>query len=58
MKIRWEVEDGYAGPARPHFLNVPDEELEGLSETEQDIVIEQYVDSAFNDLISYFWERT
>jgi len=29
MKIRWEVEDGYVGRSRPHYITVPDEDLEG-----------------------------
>lgn len=58
MRIRWEVEDGYAGKARPHYIEVPDEELEELSEDEQNAVIDEHVDDAFGQIVSFSWKRT
>lgn len=57
MKVTWQVEDGYAGGARPHWLTVPDDELEGLSEAQQEDVIESYVEHAFNDQIGWSWTK-
>jgi len=57
MKIRWEVSDGYVGGSRPHYLIGPDDELEGLSEQEQDDIIEDYVQHAFNDRVGFSWYR-
>lgn len=57
MKIKWEVEDGYVGKSRPQFVDVPDEDLEGLSPEEQDDIIEDYVQQDFDNKISWSWER-
>jgi hypothetical protein len=58
MRIRWDIEDGYAGKSRPHFVDVPDEDLEDLDEAEQNEVIEEHVKQAFEDTIYYYWKRT
>jgi len=50
MRVQWEVQDGYAGKSRPQFTDIPDEELEGLSEEERQLVIEDYVQSEFEAL--------
>lgn len=57
MKIRWEVEDGYAGKSRPHYTEIPDEELEDMTDQEQEDFIEQWVSEEFAKKISFYWER-
>lgn len=57
MRIIWEVEDGYCGRSRPHHTEIPDKELEGLTEDEQDEAIEEYVREDFFASISYSWYR-
>ena len=57
MKIRWEVEDGYAGKSRPHYTEIPDEELEDMTDQEQEDFIEQWVSEEFANKISFYWER-
>lgn len=57
MKIRWEVEDGYAGKSRPHYTEIPDEELEDMTDQEQEDFIEEWVSEEFAKKISFYWER-
>lgn len=57
MRIRWEVEDGYCGKSRPHYIEIPDEELEGFTEEEQNAIIEDWVREEFEQMISFYWER-
>jgi len=35
MRIQWEIEDGYVGKSRPHYVEVPDDELDGFDEEYQ-----------------------
>jgi len=51
MIVRREVEDGYAGKSRPQYTEIPNEELEALTEDETDKLIEEYVQE---DLIQEF----
>ncbi len=54
MEIRWEVEDGYVGPSRPHTVEIPDEEiLECESDAEVEDIVLEWVSEAFRDEISY-----
>ena len=57
MEIIWWAEDGYAGKQRPHKLDVPDEELEGLNDEAQDEIIDGYVQEEFKQTVSAGWER-
>jgi hypothetical protein len=57
MRIQWEVDDGYVGKSRPHFLTIPDDELDGLSETDQNEIIEGYVQSDFENKVAFYWKR-
>lgn len=56
VKIKWQVEDGYMGKDRPHYLEIPDEETEGLAEEDLYEVIEAYVQDAFNEKIRFSFE--
>lgn len=48
MKVRWEVEDGYVGGARPQYTEVPDEELnECVTGDEREELIQDYVSEDF-----------
>jgi len=55
MKITWEVDDGYAGKSRPQHTEVPDDELEDLTEEEQFALIEEYIRGDFEERISPCW---
>jgi hypothetical protein len=57
MRIKWEVDDGYAGKSRPHFLEIDDEELEGLDDDERKEFIDEQVRYAFEDKINYYWQE-
>ena len=45
MYIRWQIEDGYAGPNRPHSFTIDDRDLEDMSTEE----IDEYVDASIQD---------
>jgi len=56
MKIKWEIDDGYVGKSRPHFCTIPDEEFEGCeSERERNEIIDSWVQTEFENNISYYW---
>jgi len=58
MEIKWEVDDGYVGKSRPHFVEVDDDELaECDTEDERNEVIENAVQDDFEQTVSYFWEE-
>lgn len=58
MKITYYVEDGYVGPSRPHYVDIPDDELKQLGEDE---TIEEYVDEIvqehFQQYITPYWDK-
>ncbi len=56
MKILWYVEDGYVNNG-PHSCTIDDSDLEGLTEVEQEIYINDYVRGEFENTISFSWER-
>ena len=56
MKIKWQVEDGYVGKARPQYTTIPDEDFKGMSEEEREQYIEDWVQNEFENNISYGWE--
>lgn len=54
MKITWEVDDGYGGKSRPQHIEVPDDELqECINVEEQFTLIEEYVQAAFENTITF-----
>lgn len=57
MRVRWEVDDGYAGKSRPHFVDVPDDELADCeSREDQEALVEQCVLEAFEEKVAYYWK--
>ena len=57
MKNKWEIDDGYCGGSRPHYVEVDDEELnECETDEERNELIEQVVKDDFNETIYYVWE--
>jgi len=56
MKIKWEVDDGYAGKSRPHFFEIDDEELEEVPEDERDDYIDDCVKEEFENKITFHWK--
>lgn len=53
MIVHWEVEDGYVGKSRPQETEIPNEELEGLSEEDRQALIHEYVQDDFDRTISW-----
>lgn len=52
MRVKWEVADGYAGKSRPHYVDVPDDELEECeTEQEREKLIDEYVQEEFDSKI-------
>lgn len=58
MRIQWDIEDGYAGKNRPHFVEVPDDEIEECETAEEEEkLIEEYVQNDFDQKISFYWKK-
>lgn len=58
MIIDWEVEDGYAGKARPQTTTIDDSELEGLTKEEAKVLIEEYVQLDLEQTISWAYRSS
>ena len=55
MRIRWQVEDGYAGGGRPHWTRVPDGELaECETDKERERLIRESVQQDFENTVSWY----
>lgn len=57
IDIIWEIEDGYAGGSRPHYLKVDTEDYgdwESMEEKEKSEIIEDEVQNDFNNSISWY----
>jgi hypothetical protein len=57
MRVKWNFDCGYVMRIPDFNVNVPDEDLEGLSVEEQEKVIEEYVKGEFDNRITYWWKR-
>ena len=57
IRVTWEVDDGYAGGARPQTLEIPAEELEGLENEERESMIHNMVQEEFEQRISWYIKR-
>ena len=57
MKIVWEIYDGYVGKSRPHYCEIPDDELEGLEGDEKDQFITDWVQQDFDQTVSFTWQE-
>jgi hypothetical protein len=55
MKVRWQVNDGYAGGARYQYTDIPDGELNDLSKQEREDLIAEYIQDDFEQKIT--WSR-
>ena len=54
MEVTWEVNDGYVGKSRPHYTEVPDDELdECKTKEEKQELINEYVQGEFSDYVSW-----
>lgn len=54
MRVRCEIDDGYVGKSRPHYTDIPDEELEGLTKDEKQELIYEYVQDDFEQAVSWY----
>ena len=54
MRVMWDIDDGYVG-SRPHYITIDDEELEEMTDEEQEAYIEECVKDAFEQTITYHW---
>lgn len=55
MRVRWEVEDTYCGKARPHYIDIDDEDVKDLTEDELNTYIEELVQNEFDAIIGFYW---
>jgi len=55
MTIRWEIDDGYAGKSRPHYLELDDEDLEDFTDEERTAYIERSVQQDFEATVSWVY---
>lgn len=56
MKIRWEIEDGYVGKSRPHYLEINDEDLEGYEdEFDRNDFIYECIQEDFYNKCGFTW---
>ena len=53
IKVRWQVEDGYAGGARPQSTTLNLEDFEGCSDEQIVEMIEQCIQDDFEQSISW-----
>jgi len=59
MKIMYEIEDGYVGKSRPHYVVIPDEDLEECeTDQEKEELIESLVVEHFEQNIYPHWDRS
>lgn len=57
MKVKWGWDDGYVGGRRDEILEIPDEDLEGMTEREIEDYIDEEVKQAFADRVTYYWKK-
>ena len=58
MEITWEVEDGYAGGKRPHYTEIPEEELLDCGTVDEAIVlIEEYIFEDYDATIGWYYDN-
>lgn len=57
MKIQWHYDDGYVNRTPWRDLEIPDEDLEDLSESEQGRIIDEYVEQAFRNAVQPRWRK-
>lgn len=57
MKVKWGFDCGYVLNIPDEVIDIPDDVLEGLSAQGQDTIISEYVQDAFDQQVSYYWER-
>jgi hypothetical protein len=57
MKIKVHLSIGYVTADQEDTIDVPDEELEGLSDTMKDKVIEEWVQEWANNYIETWWDK-
>lgn len=56
MRVKWEVDDGYVGGSRPHFTDVPDDELaECDTDLDREQLINDYIEEDFRQKV--YWVR-
>lgn len=58
MRITYHIKDGYVGGSRPHYIEIPDDELRQMGEDDS---VEEYIDEMvrehFQQNISPYWDR-
>jgi len=57
MKIKWGIDTGYVINIPDFELEIPDEDLEDLSEEEQNKIIDEYVQDEFDNRMYTYWKR-
>ena len=55
MRIRWEIDDGYAGGSRPQYTEIPNYELaECETDEERERLIREYIQQDFETTVSWY----
>lgn len=54
MKVKWNVDTGYVNREPARELDIADEDLEDMSETEKENYINECIDQDFRDRIHWY----
>jgi len=54
MQITWQVDDGYCGGSRPHYLDIDDDDLLGCeTEEEKENLISESIQEDFEQVATW-----
>ena len=54
IKVVWEIDDGYAGGARPHYTYIPFEDWDECeTDEEKETLVQEYVEQDFLNITWY-----
>lgn len=57
MRVKWRVSDGYVGKERPHYTDVPDEEIrEFMTKDAKLALIADYIREDFEERITWAFD--
>lgn len=56
-KFKFVVGTHYVGSDVEEIVEIPDEELEGLTETEKNKIIDEYYETWKNEQLEQYWEE-
>jgi len=56
VRVKWNFECGYVTRIPDFEVEIPDEDIEGMSEKEKQKYIDDWIKEEFQNRISYYWE--